>query len=356
MIINNTPFVVDLGDILTEWRNQLIANDIPLLRAVRDTPDNIMVSCIYHKGGQERKPSAGIKKSDGTYHCFACGETHTLQEVISHSFGYTDDMIGTWGWNWLLKNFLTIAVEERKDVELDFTRNTISNSGRDGLQLLRGEKTRCEVGTVSEEELDSYRYTHPYMYKRRLTDEIIELFDIGYDHSTKCITFPIRDSNGRTLFVARRSVVTKFFNYPSGVEKPVYGLYELNNYFDRGVITNVTVAKRFNGAEIKEILYYPKEVIICESMLDALTCWVYGKYAVALNGLGNDLQFEQLRKMPCRKFILATDMDEAGRKARARIRKNVTNKLITEYVWDVNIAKDINDMNKDMFDNLEEVF
>lgn len=345
MIINNTLFSIDLGDILSEWKSQLQANNIPLLGAVRDTPDNIMVSCIYHKGGQERKPSAGIKKSDGTYHCFACGETHTLQEVISHSFGHTDDMLGTWGWNWLLKNFLTVAVEERKNVELDFSR-----SGRIHSRSIDNTFDSTQL-YVTEEELDSYRYTHPYMYKRRLTDEIIELFDIGYDSNTKCITFPIRNINGDTLFVARRSVVTKFFNYPSGVEKPVYGLYELSNYFEQ---MNAIDFSLNNERPIG--VNYPSEVIICESMLDALTCWVYGKYAVALNGLGNDLQFEQLRKMPCRKFILATDMDEAGRKARARIRKNVTNKLITEYVWDVKVAKDINDMDKDMFDNLEEIF
>ena len=91
-------------------------------------------------------------------------------------------------------------------------------------------------------------------------------------------------------------------------------------------------------------------------MIDALTCWVYGKQAVALNGLGNNLQFKQLRELPCRKYILATDMDERGLSARERIKKNVPNKLITQYVWDVNKAKDINDMDKQMFDKLQEIF
>ena len=138
--------------------------------------------------------------------------------------------------------------------------------------------------------------------------------------------------HGNTLFIARRSVVTKYFNYPKGVEKPVYGLYELGQQ------------KQF-----------PKEVIICESMLDALTCWVYGKPAVALNGLGNELQFKQLRQMPCRKFILATDNDSAGMKARKRIRENVRNKLITEYIIPDG-KKDINDLEMLEFKRLEEVF
>jgi DNA primase len=102
-------------------------------------------------------------------------------------------------------------------------------------------------------------------------------------------------------------------------------------------------------------MFFPKEVIVCESMIDALTAWQYGKYAVALNGLGTALQFKQLRDLPCRKIILATDADEAGMQARERIMKNVSNKLITQYVWDVHVAKDLNDMDKEMFDNLKEI-
>jgi 5S rRNA maturation endonuclease (ribonuclease M5) len=93
-------------------------------------------------------------------------------------------------------------------------------------------------------------------------------------------------------------------------------------------------------------------------MLDALAVWSFpaDKVAVALNGLGTELQFQQLRDLPCRKLILATDMDEAGLKARKRIRTNVKNKLVTEYIWDVHVAKDINDMTPEYFNQLEEVF
>jgi len=319
MQINGIYFSAELGEIVNELKSQLTINQIPLLNSIKETPNDIMISCPYHKNGQERRPSAGIRKSDGQFHCFTCGETHSLQEVISHCFGNYDDMIGAYGWNWLLKNFATIQTNERKDIKLN---------------LSRQPKVEKEQEYVSEEELDSYRYYHPYMYKRKLTDEVIELFDIGYDKNTQCITFPIRDVYGHTLFVARRSINSKFFNYPSGAEKPVYGLFEL-----------------YQSCELEK-----QEVIICESMIDSLTCWAFGKYAVALNGLGNDLQFEQLRKMPCRKFILATDMDDAGIHARNRIKSNVPGKIITQYKWDKNIAKDINDMTKEYFDNLKELF
>lgn len=317
MIINNVPFETDLMSILEELKAQLSANGIQLFHSMRDTPDNIQVCCPYHKDGQERRPSAGVKKSDGIFHCFTCGETHTLQEMISHCFGRHDDITGAFGWEWLLKNFLTVSVEERKSLDLDF---------------LRDAKEKNSTLYIDDDVLDDYREYHPYMWKRKMTPEVVEIFDVGYDRATKSITFPVRDVQGRCLFVARRSVVTKFFNYPAGAEKPVYGLYELS-----------------------QLSSYPNEVIICESMIDAIYFWTVGKYAVALNGLGNELQFKQLREMPCRKFILCTDSDDAGMKARARIKKNIRNKLITEYILPEG-RKDANDCTQDELINLREKF
>ena len=344
MKINDVQFNVELEDILLELVSQLRANNIQLIQKYKDGPTHIQICCPYHSNGMERRPSAGLRKEDGIFHCFACGEVHSLQEVISYCFGYTDDVVGKFGWQWLLKNFATVQAEERKDVNIDCSR-TISNSGIDRLDNF-----------VTEEELDKYRYTHPYMYKRGLTDDIIELFDIGYDSATDCITFPIRDVDGNCLFIARRSVKTKFFNYPEGVEKPLYGLYEIDckvcEFIDKQ-----------SGRDISGYIHkpsyeqsYPKEIIVCESMLDALSFWTVGKYAVALNGLGNELQFKQLRELPCRKIILATDMDERGLDARKRIRLNIQNrKIITEYYFPKG-RKDANECSKEELMNLEEVF
>ena len=339
MIINDVQFNVELDDILTELVSQLRANNIQLIHKRINGPTHIQICCPYHANGMERRPSAGIRKEDGIFHCFACGEVHSLPEVISHCFGHTDDIVGKFGWQWLLKNFATVQIEERKDVALDYSRNN-SNTHSVGVK-----------NYVSEEELDRYRYIHPYMYKRGLTDDVIELFDIGYDASTETITFPVRDISGGCLFVARRSVKTKYFNYPEGVEKPLYGLYELyQQHTDSPIIDKNGIRNGFSHS------YNFKEVIVCESMLDALSFWTVGKYAVALNGLGTELQFKQLRELPCRKIILATDMDERGLAARKRIRFNLKNtKIVTEYYFPKG-RKDANDCTKEELLNLEEIF
>ena len=323
MIINDVQFNCALEDVLTELVSQLRANNIPLISKQRNSGDHIQITCPYHSDGMERKPSAGIRKSDGVFHCFACGEVHSLQEVISHCFGHYDDLVGKWGWQWLLRNFATVEVEERKDVDLDFSRNSV----------VRNRSVRRNQ-FVTEEELDKYRYTHPYLYMRGMTDEIIELFDLGWDSDMQAITFPVRDVHGNCLFIARRSVKTKFFNYPEGVEKPLYGLYEF----------------------YRMIPEPSDDIIVCESMFDALSFWTVDKYAVALNGLGNELQFKQLRELPCREIILATDMDERGLKARERIRKNMQNtKIIAEYFFPKG-RKDANDCTKDELKNLQKYY
>ena len=333
MKIDEIYYNCELEDVLTELQNQLIINGYPYLKkGFKRSGNSLQVQCPYHGGGQEKHPSYGIRRSDGIGHCFACGEIHTLPEFISACFD-KDDITGRFGRRWLNKNFNAIEVEERDDIELDLNRGN--------------KKVKEHPNYVDEKELDSYRYYHPYWTERGIVEEdIIELFDLGYDKKTDSITFPVRDIDGNCLFVARRSVKIKFFNYPEGVEKPLYGLYELKQATQhQSYHMNITEKGHMPG------LYNIFEVIVCESMIDCILLWQAGYYAVALNGLGNQLQMKQLQSLPSRELILATDNDEAGYKARRTIRKNIKNKLISEIVFPNNI-KDIGDCTIKQIENI----
>ncbi len=315
--VNDMPILEDDIEVLERLHTELSSQGIDKIRGLKRSGANIQFTCPIHSDGQERKPSCGISIVDrgavpaGTVHCFACGYTATLPEMISHCFGYDDQ--GHFGTRWLASRFLVASVENRADIQLDCS---------------RGKKENQTIQYVTEEELDSYRFIHPYMYQRKLTDDVIEKFDVGYDRKQKTLTFPVRDKQGRTLFIARRSVVTKFFHYPENALKPVYGVYELPDDVD--------------------------EVIICESIINCLTCWVYGRPAVALNGTGSGPQYKELREMPVRKFILALDPDAAGQRGSEKLRKQLTNKLVTSFI--IPEGKDINDLTKEEFDNLKEIF
>jgi DNA primase len=239
-------------------------------------------------------------------------------------------MFGQQGMKWLIRNFTAIRIEERQDVQIDLERNNTANKNN-----ALGNNNSDKSQWVSEEELDSYRYYHSYWRQRGITDDnIIELFDLGYDKQTDSVTFPVRDVDGHCLFVATRKVKQKIFSYPKGVEKPLYGLYELRS---AGV-------------------YVPLPTLfVTESMIDCILLWQGNHHAVALNGTGSELQYEQLRKLPIRHFILATDNDKAGRLAKEKIRKNVPNKLITEIEFPEDI-KDVGDLGKaKRFDDIKNI-
>ena len=301
--------------ILEELRRQCLLNGLDLFRIFRPSGDDIMTNCPFHKGGQERKPSFGVSKTDMKCHCFACGWAGTVDQMISEVFGYSDDN-GEFGRRWLSKNFLTVSVESRKPLQLNMARG--------------GRSVSAPVSTgFTEEELDKYRYYHPYMYQRGLTDEIIEKFDIGFDIDSQCITFPVYHIDSSPAFVARRSVKSKFFNYPEGVEKPVY------------------CAERFVSGQYQE-------AIICESFFNALTCWKHGRPAMALIGTGTEYQYEILRNLPVRKYILALDPDNAGRRAMSKLKQALQSTKIITFL-DVPEGKDINDCDA-MFEQLGEYF
>lgn len=312
--VKGAPILADELQVMYKLRDDCTLAGMNLFHRFRLSGNtDIMTTCPFHKGGQERKPSFGISKIDGTCHCFACGWVGSLTEMISAVFGYTDN--GSYGEKWLSRNFLSLSVELRKPLEVNMSR---ANS-----------RTLAKAPGFTEEELDSYRYIHPYMYERGLTDEIIEEFDIGYDAGTSAITFPCYYADGTPAFIARRSVRTKYFNYPEDAEKPVYG------------------AERF----------YRKEydfAVICESIFNALTCWKWGLPAVALLGTGAKEQYDILRNMPVRKFILGLDPDEAGRKGSLKLREALgKSKIITEF--SIPQGCDINDLDEKVLE-LQEFF
>ena len=158
--VNGNPIVEDELAVLEELRRQCSLNGDNLFRVFKPSgKDDIMTNCPLHKGGQERKPSFGISKADMRCHCFTCGWAGTLDQMISEVFGHYEDN-GEFGRRWLSKNFLTVAVESRKPLNLNLSRNSTPI-------------TIPPSPGFTEQELDGYRYYHPYMYNRGLTNEII---------------------------------------------------------------------------------------------------------------------------------------------------------------------------------------
>lgn len=329
--LQDTIIQSDTQSVLDMLKFDLAQHGVDRFHIFRNNGDNIQTNCPFHKNGQERKPSFGVNGEIDKCHCFSCGWSGTIEEMISELYGYQDE--GKFGKRWLIKRFNTVEIETRKNIMEDFKNDSnalyssiFNRSNRCSDRILCG-KTRqvrlndeTEQSEITGEELDKYRYIHPYMYERGLTDEIIERFDIGYDRERKEITFPVRDIEGRCVFVAGRSVKSKFFRLPKGLDKPIY------------------CADKFRGGAYRT-------AYITESFLNCLTCWKYDKPAMAMIGTGNKKQYEILNRLPVREYILAFDPDEAGRKATERFKKNVHGKIIKELVYPDN--RDINDLQEE---------
>lgn len=299
----NYVFTANTYDILQRLKADLTTHGIDLIASLKLSGEDVMVPCPWHKGGHERKPSCGVSQT-GVVHCFACGKVSDLPSMVAYCLT-GDEGNYNYGEQWLARNFLATQAP--------------------GQRVLPPLVDPKPAEQFRPEDLSKFRYYHPYMFKRKLTKDVINMFDIGYDKRTNSITFPVYDLQHRLVFVGRRNVNRHWFNYPAGVDKPVYGLEKVDPVADR-------------------------EVIVCESMFNALTCYVYGKKGVALLGTGSAYQYDILRRFPIREYVLAFDGDDAGRHGCERFARNVPGKVLERMV--LPDGKDINDLTKAQFDDI----
>lgn len=314
MNINGLEVDVTLHQLLLDLRNSLSQNGIYMLHTIKPVGNNIMVSCPSHKNGQEKKPSCGISLTDtykgdrkipaGTAHCFTCDYTATITEFISLCFGYKDG--GLFGNKWIKANY-NVATSRTRHVNLNFNVRT---------------STKKHYDTIDDNLLEPYRYTVDYMYKRGLTDDVIEQFDIGYDEEQDAITIPVPDLKGDIKWVQRRLIKHKQYIIPQGINKTDFLL----------------------GAS--EVIKQHKEkdpVYIVESPFNMLTLWSMNYPAICLFGTGGGNQYEMLRKLPIRHYIIALDPDEAGRKGSRKLLKELnTYKILSKLNY--TDSRDINEL------------
>lgn len=312
---DNIPVMASVQDIMLLLQKTLHKEGVFLLKDVqmpRSANQDIMFTCPFHKNGNENRPSAGIqtRATNGKiyWHCFNCHEKGTLETLVSRCFGYHDR--GEFGVQWILKHFGTIEVENRTGL----------------IYIPSREKPKPKkIEYVSEEELDSYRYTCTYMYDRHLNDEMIDLYDIGYQkdfYGQEAITFPVLDIQGRCLFVARRCIYKKYYWYPPNSDKPLYGIWEARKLFPNS-----------------------KVCYIVESMLNAITLVQNGFCAIAMLGTGTNTQIEEIKKLGYRRYVIATDPDPAGYRSRDKLIEALKSVAFLEYL-DLPQGCDVNDLGK----------
>lgn len=312
--------------------------DMNMIRLSRVIGNYYQIYCPIHNSGNERKPSCGVllhdelrngqKYPEGFVHCFSCGLAMPLPDLISRLLSERGISERS-GIDWLKENIP--GFEEPSDFDYLLPRNLVKElNNKFALDYIISQTKKSET-FISDEELKTYRYTTQYLYDRKLTDDVIEKFDVGVDlhyvpegrvREVPCVTFPVRNEEGKTLFIYRRAMNTKNFYMPSGLEKPLYGLYELGNIRDC--------------------------VILCESIFNALTCYVYGHPALALFGTGTQNQIKTLKLLGVKEFVLGLDPDDAGDRGCKKLKAALKSVAIVRRM-NIPSGKDINDLSYDEF-------
>lgn len=174
-------------DLITQLRLYIQSKTgILYFKDIKKTSDDLMVTCPFHKNGQESKPSCGIKirtdekGSVGTVHCFSCGQTSDLSGVVQYLLG---------------AKYNYVEVES-----LFHLQNMISTSYIQNENKYLGVRFEIPKSNyVNNDVVKTYKYYHPYLEHRHITKEVAEIYDIGYDRDNEQIIFPIRDINRRCL-------------------------------------------------------------------------------------------------------------------------------------------------------------
>lgn len=312
LVIGNKVITTPLIEILTQLQFELNRYNGKIKDIKNQDSKNIAVTCPCneHKGGFESRPSCQIFADPndeeiefGTVHCFSCGYRATLPQFIGYCFDENEDF----GKEWLLLRCDTCFASEVKflpEIILD--------------------KPKKEITYLNESELSKYAYYHNYMWERKLTKEVVDKFEVGFDPKQNTLTFPVRDDKGNLRFITRRSIVGKRFYIPKDVEKPLYLLYYIKQH-------NID------------------KVIITEAQIDALTAWSYGAPAIASIGGISDEQIKSLNKSGIRIVISMFDNDFAGNKFYLQLKSKLRDDILLLKAKFPLGVKDINDMTKEQF-------
>ena len=304
LVIGNTSYGLNPLEALYKLQADLRNGK---LERIIDQGDNIKVTCPEHANGHESRPSCfiNVNKDEVPFmyaHCFTCGLQCNFTTFISKAFECSENK----AIQWLQDNF-----------EYTYSKPSLN------LEDINLNKFKQKQNNISIDKFENY---HPYMTQRKLTGDIIKRYDIKYDAQTQCLVFPVKNKDGKIIFLTRRSVNNKSFIIDKNADKSnLYGLDQVYN---------------------KDNIY------IVESQINCLTLAGWGYNSLATFGCGCPFdQIEALNKLPAKHLIIAFDNDPAGNEGTKKLCKYLSKSKFVDVVK-FNDSRDINDLTKEEFESL----
>jgi DNA primase catalytic core len=154
--------------------------------------------------------------------------------------------------------------------------------------------------------------------RTRLADLGIYRRQTGHGHFNGCVVFPVIDCTGNVREIYGRKVND---NLRKGTDYHLYLSKAARLYNDRGIWNEQALAVH-------------SEIILCESIIDAMSFWVAGyKNVTAIYGTNGftDYHRDALAKYKTKTVLLALDRDDEGAAAVKRISKSLLESGVNVY-------------------------
>jgi len=292
----------------TEEQVERVLNGVGIEPA-SETESNFMVFCPFHNNS--RTPAGTVSKEKGLFFCFGCQTSKNLVEFVMAVSNRS--------------YFESVRYIKQKNTETDITQ-LVNKKLYVAPEFIQFDEVL--IKRLNNQAVESPRAIN-YFYSRRITQESINKFSLGYSDKQDYVTIPVQSPEGMTIGFVARSIEGKDFKNTPGLPKSkvLFNLHRVRS---------------------------SKFVYVVESSFDAIRLDQVGFPAVATLGANvSSVQMKLLEKY-FSDVILVADNDEAGSVMVERILGKIGSKVSV-----INIDKkykDIGEMSDEEIKKLEYKF
>lgn len=274
----------------------------------------------------DKHPSMSYNPKENNCHCFACGATYDIFDLIGIDYGLSD-----------YKDIFNKAYE--------LYGVTIDQDPAEHKTEIKPKKEKAAAEVKKDDFIKYYTLARAarseapaqeYLKARGISEEVAAKYWLGYDAEYK--TFNI-DEDGQNEFATWRALII-----PTGS----------NSYIARNIDTPKDPAKknryRKKGASLifnsKALYEANSPIFVVEGEIDALSIIEAGGQAIGLGSTSNIRQLVALleKKKAIQPLILCLDADEEGRKAEEELSSELTRLQVSFYRYNLyGAAKDANE-------------
>jgi len=296
------------NEVYTEEQVERTLNGVGI-EIASQTESNFMIFCPFHNNS--RTPAGTVSKEKGLFFCFGCQTSKNLVEFV-------------------------MAVSNRSYFES--VRYIKQKDSETNIEQLVNKKLYVAPEFVQFDEILIKRLNNQaletpkamnYFYSRRITEDSVKKFSLGYSEKQDYVTIPVQSPDGMTIGFVGRSIEGKDFKNTSGLQKSkiLFNLHRVRS---------------------------SKFVYVVESSFDAIRLDQVGFPAVATLGANvSSIQIKLLEKY-FSDVILIADNDEAGATMVERILGKIGSKVAVAKIDKK--YKDIGEMSDEEIKKLEYKF